>query len=291
VAPDRLRFDFSHFQGVDSETLHEVEKEVNERIIANANVMTVETSKDEAQEMGAIAFFGDKYGDDVRVVTMGDFSTEFCGGTHVPSTGQIGPLVLVSEGSVGSNIRRVEGLTGSAAYDHISQLRSNLENIGSILRAQPGKEVDAAASIADRLKVAEQRVDEFEARERTQVADRVLEGAEDIGGASLAYGRVDGIGGDGIRALAFQVRDRLGSGIGAFGSVTEGKAAVIVFVSEDLVERGISAGDLAGAGARALGGGGSKDPKLAQAGGPKTEGIDEAISLMHEAASEALASL
>jgi alanyl-tRNA synthetase len=291
VAPDRLRFDFSHFEGVNAETLHEVEKEVNERIIANADVMTVETSKDEAKEMGAIAFFGDKYGDDVRVVTMGDFSTEFCGGTHVPSTGQIGPLVLVSEGSVGSNIRRVEGLTGSAAYDHISQLRSNLENIGTILRSQPGKEVDAALSITDKLKMAEQRIDEFEARERTQVADRMVDAAEDIGGKRLAYGRVDGIGGDGLRALAFQVRDRLGSGIGAFGSVTDGKAAIIVFVSEDLVDRGISAGDLAASGARSLGGGGSRDPKVAQAGGPNTEGIDEAVSLMHSAASEALASL
>jgi alanyl-tRNA synthetase len=289
VAPDRLRFDFSHFEGVDAETLHDVEKEINERVIANWNVNTVETSKDDAEKMGAIAFFGDKYGDDVRVVTIGDFSTEFCGGTHVPTTGQIGPLVLVNEGSVGSNIRRVEGLTGSAAYDHLSQLRSDLENVGSILRAQPGREVDAAMSIADRLKAAEQRIGEFEERERTQVADRFVNSAEAFGGASLASGRIDGIGGDGIRALAFQVRDRMGSGIGTFGSVTDGKAAVIVFVTEDLVARDVSAGLIAEAGARALGGGGSKDPKLAQAGGPNADAIDEAIELMRSAASEALA--
>jgi alanyl-tRNA synthetase len=291
VAPDRLRFDFSHFEGVDSETLHEVERQVNERIIANSNVITVETSKKDAEQMGAIAFFGDKYGDDVRVVTIGDFSTEFCGGTHVPTTGQVGPLVLVSEGSVGSNIRRVDALTGSAAYDHLTRLRSNLDDIGTILRSQPGKEVDAAMSISDRLKAAEQRIGEFEERERTQIADRLVNEAETIEGALLASGRIDGIGGDGIRALAFQVRDRLGSGIGAFGSVTEGKAAVVVFVSEDLVDRGLSAGDLAGIGATALGGGGSRDPKLAQAGGPNTERVDEAITLMHDAASEALAGL
>ena len=291
VAPDRLRFDFSHFEGVDHEHLHHIEKQVNEQIIENSDVTTVETSKDEAEKMGAIAFFGDKYGDKVRVVKIGDFSTEFCGGTHVPTTGQIGPLVLVSEGSVGSNIRRVEALTGSAAYDHLSDLRANLNNIGNILRAQPGKEVDAAISIADRLKAAEQRIGEFEERERTQVADRMVSEAESIGTATLASGRVDGIGGDGIRALAFQVRDRIGSGIGAFGSVTDGKAAVIVFVSEDLVESGISAGDLASAGARALGGGGSRDPKLAQAGGPNADGIDEAITLMRAAAHEALAEL
>lgn len=291
VAPDRLRFDFSHYEGVDHETLHHIEKEVNERVIANLSVTTVETSKEEAEKMGAIAFFGDKYGEEVRVVKMGDFSMEFCGGTHVPSTGQVGPLVVVSEGSVGSNIRRVEALTGSAAYDHLSRLRANLADIGGILRAQPGKEVDAAMSIADRLKAAEQRIGEFEERERTQAADKVVSDAEKVGPALLASARIDGIGGDGIRALAFQVRDRLGSGIGAFGSVTDGKAAVIVFVSDDLVSRGISAGEVAAAGAGALGGGGSRDPKLAQAGGPNADGIDEAISLMKTAAGEALAAL
>ena len=291
VAPDRLRFDFSHFEGVNLETLHQVEREVNERVIANMGVVTVETSKEDAEKMGAIAFFGDKYGDEVRVVKLGDFSTEFCGGTHVPSTGQIGPLVLVSEGSVGSNIRRVEALTGSAAYDHLSELRSNLDSIGSILRAQPGREVDAAKSIADRLNAAEERIGEFEERERTQVADNVLSSAEKIGTASFASTRVDGLGGDGIRALAFQVRDRLGRGIGAFGSVTDAKAAIIVFVSDDLVSEGVSAGEIANAGARALGGGGSRDPKLAQAGGPNADAIDEAISLMKTAASEALAAL
>jgi alanyl-tRNA synthetase len=291
VAPDRLRFDFSHFEGVDSETLHQVEREVNERVIANMTVTTVETSKEDAEKMGAIAFFGDKYGENVRVVKMGDFSTEFCGGTHVPSTGQIGPLVLVSEGSVGSNIRRVEALTGSAAYEHLSELRSNLENIGSILRAQPGKEVDTAMSMADRLKAAEQRIGEFEDKERSQVADGVVTDAEKIGSASLSSARIDGLGGDGLRALAFQVRDRLGSGIGAFGSVTDGKAAVIVFVSDDLVSKGVSAGEIAAAGARALGGGGSRDPKLAQAGGPNADGIDEAVSLMKIAAGQALATL
>ncbi len=291
VAPDRLRFDFSHFEGVNSERLHAVEREVNERVIANTTVTTVETSKDDAEKMGAIAFFGDKYGDDVRVVKMGDFSTEFCGGTHVPSTGQIGPLVLVTEGSVGSNIRRVEALTGSAAYDHLSSLRSNLDNIGTILRAQPGKEVDAAMSITDRLKAAEQRIGEFEDRERTQAADGVVNSAETIGSASLASARVDGLGGDGIRALAFQVRDRIGSGVGAFGSVTDGKAAIIAFVTDDLVASGVSAGEIAAAGAKALGGGGSRDPKLAQAGGPNVDSIDEAISLMKTAASEALAAL
>ncbi|MEN8040426.1 MAG: alanine--tRNA ligase [Actinomycetota bacterium] len=291
VAPDRLRFDFSHFEGVDSEVLHHIEKQVNEKVIANSTVTTVETTKEDAERMGALAFFGDKYGEEVRVVKMGDFSTEFCGGTHVPTTGQIGPLVLVSEGSVGSNIRRVEALTGSAAYDHLSDLRANLGNIGTILRAQPGKELETARSVAERLKAAEERIGEFEERERSQAAVSVVNDAETIGNASLASARIDGLGGDGIRALAFQVRDRIASGIGAFGSVTDGKAAIIVFVSDDLIAQGLSAGEIAAAGAKALGGGGSRDPKLAQAGGPNADGIDEAIVLMKAAASEALAQL
>lgn len=298
VADDRLRFDFSHFEGVGPEAFHEVERRVNERVIANSEVATVETSKDDAEKMGAIAFFGDKYGERVRVVTMGEFSTEFCGGTHVPSTGQIGPLVLVSERSVGSNIRRVEALTGSAAYEHLSALRTSLTDIGKVLRSQPGKELDAVRSVAEQLKDAEQRIGQFEERERSHLAaDVVKDGekihvrAERIGEVRFVSGRFDGLGGDGLRALALQVRDRLGSAIGAFGSVTDGKASVIVFISEDLVAEGVSAGSIAASGAKALGGGGSKDPKLSQAGGPNTDGIDEAVDLMRAAAREALASL
>lgn len=291
VADDRLRFDFSHFEGVGSEALYEVEREVNERVIANATVTTVETSKGDAEKMGAIAFFGDKYGDQVRVVRMGAFSTEFCGGTHVPSTGQIGPLVLLHERSIGSNIRRVEALTGLAAYDHLSNLRTNLADIGTALESQPGKELEAARSVSEKLAIAEQRLDEFEERGRDLAAIEIVQSAETIGSNKLVTTRNDGLGGDGLRALAFQVRDRLGSGIGVFGSVTDGKAAIIVFVTEDLVEDGVSAGTIAMSGAKAVGGGGSRDAKLSQAGGPNIDGIDEAISLMDAAARKAMAAL
>ena len=291
VAPDRLRFDFSHFEGVDTETLNYIEKITNERIIENALVTTIEATKDEASDMGALAFFGDKYGDIVRVVRTGGFSTEFCGGTHVPSTGQVGPLVLVSEGSVGSNIRRVEAFTGSNGYQHLVDLRSQLADVSSVLKTQPARVVDAAMSVTDRLKAAEQRIGEFEKRERSGAADQIVASAEPIGSHALAAGRVDEIGGDGLRALAFSVRDNVASGIGVLGSVTDGKAALIVFATQDIVDAGVSAGDIAAAGARALGGGGSKDPKLAQAGGPNADGMDEAIDLGRRAARDALAAL
>ncbi len=291
VAPDRLRFDFSHFDGVDMETLYHIEKITNERIIENAQVTTIEATKDEASKMGALAFFGDKYGDIVRVVKTGAFSTEFCGGTHVPSTGQVGPLVLVSEGSIGSNIRRVEALTGSHGYGYLSDLRSRLGDVSTILKTQPSRVVDAAMSMKERLKAAEERIAEFEERERSGAADQIASSAESIGSYALAAGRVDGIGADGLRALAFTVRDAIGSGVGVLGSVTDGKAALIVFATQDVVDAGISAGDIAGAGARALGGGGSRDPKLAQAGGPNADGMDEAIDIGRTRAREALAAL
>ena len=289
VAPDRLRFDFSHHSAVDREALMHIEGTVNERVIENAAVTTVETTKREAEQMGALAFFGDKYGERVRVVKTGEYSTEFCGGTHVPTTGQVGPLVLVSEASVGSNIRRVEALTGSAAYRHLSDLRDRLHTVGGALRAQPGREVDAALSITDRLRMAEERIAGFEERDRAGAAERLAGAAETFGDATVTAGRIDDLGADGARSLAFQVRDRTSSGVGIVGSVTDGKAALVVFATSDLVEAGVDAGDIAAAGAAALGGGGSRDPKFAQAGGPKADQMDEAVALARAAAVEAVA--
>jgi alanyl-tRNA synthetase len=291
VAPDRLRFDFSHFESVPTEELRHIEKVVNERIIANEAVTTIETSKDEAQKMGALAFFGDKYGSTVRVVRTGGFSTEFCGGTHVPSTGQVGPLVLVSEGSVGSNIRRVEALTGAAAYQHLSDLRATLQNVAGVLKTQPDRVVDAAQNLASKLKDTETRLGEFEERDRANVASTLVKAAEGIGNSSMVGGRVDDIGGDGLRSLAFQVRDKIGSGIGVFGSLTDGKAALVVVVSDDLVLQDVSAGAIASIGASVLGGGASRDANLAQAGGPNAGELDEAIQQAVAAARTALTSL
>jgi alanyl-tRNA synthetase len=288
VAPDRLRFDFSHHSAVGREDLLHIERVVNERVVENAMVTTVETSKAEAEAMGALAFFGDKYGERVRVVRTGDYSTEFCGGTHVRTTGQVGPLVLVSEGSVGSNIRRVEALTGSAGYAHLAQLRDRLHEVGSALRAQPGREVDAALSLTERLRLAEQRLEDFAGRERAGAAESIISSAEIVAGSTLASGRFDELGSDGIRSLAFQVRDRIDSGIGVIGSVTDGKAALIVFVTDDLVTRGVSAGDIASAGARALGGGAGRDAKLAQAGGPNAGAIADAIESARQQATSAI---
>ncbi len=291
VEPERLRFDFSHFTSVAAEELRAVEKLVNERIIQNDTVTTIETTKDEAESMGALAFFGDKYGDQVRVVKTGDYSTEFCGGTHVRSTGQVGPLILLTEGSVAANTRRVEAVTGVAAYDHLLDLRKQIADAESELRAQPGQLVSGARSAAGRLRDQEARIEEFESQARGGLADQILSGAETHGSYKLIAAAAPGLPAGDLRSLAFQVRDKLGAGIGVVGSAVNGKGAIVAFVSPDLVEAGISAGEIAAAGAKILGGGGSRDSDLAQAGGPNGAEIDAAVAAATAAAQEALAAL
>ncbi len=289
MSDGRLRFDFSHYQGMAPEQLREVELAANQRVIENSAVTTIETSKVDAEKMGAIAFFGDKYGEEVRVVRAGDYSTEFCGGTHVPTTGQIGPLILVSEGSVAANTRRIDALTGTAGYEYLATLRSDLERTASALGTQPGRVVEAAQSLTLHLKEQEERIEEFEQQSRSVAAKELLGQAEEHNGRNMLIARQEGLAGDALRALAFQIRDRLGSGIGVLGSATDGKGALIAFVSDDLVAEGISAGDVIGEAAKLLGGGGSRDPRLAQAGGPNGDRLDDALEVARTAARSAVA--
>jgi alanyl-tRNA synthetase len=241
--------------------------------------------------MGALAFFGDKYGDQVRVVQTGDYSTEFCGGTHVPTTGQIGPLIVVSEGSVAANTRRIDAVTGTAGYEYLSTLRSDLERTESALGAQPGRVVEAAQALVLRSKEQEERIEQFEQQSRSEAARTLIAGAEEHEGHNVLVARQEGLTGDALRALAFQIRDRLGSGVGVLGSTSGGKGALIAFVSDDLVGDGISAGELIGPAARILGGGGSRDAHLSQAGGPNGDRIDDALETALTAAREAVVGL
>jgi alanyl-tRNA synthetase len=288
VAENRLRFDFSHFKSVEPDELMGVERAVNERVVENSRVTTVETSKDDAEKMGALAFFGDKYGDRVRVVKAGNYSTEFCGGTHVPSTGQIGPLVLVSEGSVAANTRRVEALTGIAGYEHLLSIREQLRDTASLLRAQESGVLDATRALTIRLKEQEERIASFEEKARGETAEKVLDDAESHNGHKLIVVTQNGMSPDELRSLAFQLRDRIGSGIGVLGSNFEGKAALLTFATSDLVEAGVSAGAITAVAAKVVGGGGSRDPELSQAGGPRGDEVEAALEVARDAARAAL---
>ena len=289
VQNGRLRFDFSHFGGLEEDEFAEVERIANERVIANAGVRAFETSKDEAQSLGALAFFGDKYGEVVRVVEIGDYSKELCGGTHTPSAGQVGPLVVMGESSIGSNLRRIEAFSGDHAYEYLAGLRRRLTDTGRLLRAQPDEVPGRVEALLERAKELEEKLSAIGQRSRAEEAVEIAESAEQLGEAHWAVAGAGEIPPDQLRALALQVRERLGRSIVVLGSTNAGKGALLGAVSADLVTAGISAAEIILPAARILGGGGSRDPELAQAGGPNGDKLEEALDVAREAVARALA--
>jgi alanyl-tRNA synthetase len=288
VEAGRLRFDFSHFAALSDEEQVEVERIANRRLIENGQVTTQITSQEQAKEMGALAFFGDKYGSTVRVVKVGDFSAELCGGTHTHTAAEVGPLVVMGESSIGSNIRRIEALTGETAYEHLLDIRSTLDSAGSLLRA-PARDVpQRVQALIDRVERLEDELDAVRAQRRSGLAQELAEGADEIGGHRLVVGMVGELPPDQLRQLALGVRDRIGRGVVILGSTSEGKGALVAAVSPELVQAGVAAGELLAEPARHLGGGGSRDPELSQAGGPKGEGVAAAVDLAREQAARAL---
>ncbi len=292
VEPGRLRFDFSHFSQVPREELAIIEGEVNERLVENGRVSTIETTKDTAEEMGAIAFFGDKYGEVVRVVQVGDFSTEFCGGTHTSTAGQVGPLVLVSESSIGSNLRRVEALTGMSAYRHLVEVRQALADTGGLLKTSPADVPGRVEALLERVSGLEAQLDAIHRQRRSSLADDLAGNAGKVGEFRLVIDNAGELGGNELRQLGLGVRDKLGApGLLVLGATADGKGSLICVVSRELVEQGISAGEIIAPAARVLGGGGSRDPELAQAGGPEGDRLGEALDIARDAAVRALESL
>ncbi len=283
VESGRLRFDFSHFSATSETELREIEALANSRLIDNDEVSTTVTSQDEAKQMGALAFFGDKYGETVRVVKVGDFSVEFCGGTHTSTAGEVGPLIVTSEASIGSNIRRVDALTGTAAYDHLADLRESLDAVGGMLRA-PAREIpERVRGLMNRIESLEDQIESLRAERRGELGEELAASAEDIGGVKLVVAYVDDMAQDQLRQLALGVRDRVGNGAVFLGASPSGKGALIGAVSKGLTDK-IQAGSVVAEGARVMGGGGSRDPELAQAGGPDGSKAEAAVEAIREEA-------
>ncbi|MBT8215770.1 MAG: alanine--tRNA ligase [Acidimicrobiia bacterium] len=277
VEAGRLRFDFSHHAAPDPEELSAVERLANDHVIENARVTAFETSKQEAEKMGALAFFGDKYGETVRVVEAGDFSRELCGGTHTSTTGQVGPLILVSEGSIGSNMRRVEALTGAAAYQHIVDLRTELEGAAAALNTGVGNVGPALTALLGRAREQEERLGAFEDRYRAEAAEGLTRDTERVDGRAIVVASVPGASAEDLRLLAFQAREKVKPGVVVLGTERDGKAQLIAVVSPDLVEQGVSARSVITGPAQVVGGGGGGDDEVAQAGGPHGAQLTEAL--------------
>jgi alanyl-tRNA synthetase len=292
VEPGRLRFDFSHFAQVAPEELAEVESRANQKLIDNGAVKTTVTTKEKAEEMGALAFFGDKYGDTVRVVQVGDFSVEFCGGTHTHTSAQVGPLLVTSEASIGSNLRRVEALTGMAAYQHLVDVRSGLDRAGRLLKTS-GSDVPARVeALLGRVEGLESELEAIRGQRRGELAAELAGQAIEIGDASLLVGSAPGLDGNGLRQLALGIRDRLGpASVVVVGSDLSGKGSLVGLVTKSLVEAGVSASEIISDAAKELGGGASRDPELAQAGGPNGDRLGDALARARDTAERVLRSL
>ena len=287
VSPDRLRFDFSHYEGVPQEVLARVEAQANEEVFTNGAVRVYETTKEHAESIGAIAFFGDKYGEIVRVVEAGDRSVELCGGTHVNALGMIGPIKVLGESSIGANVRRIEALTATATLTHIGTEEARLRRAAELLRVAPHEVPESIERLQGKVKELQDELDAARARQAAGEAKSLA--AQAKGGVLVA--RRDGSTPDDLRRLALVVRDEMGSGIAALiGASPDGtKAGLAVAVSSDLQAKGVSAAEVAGDAARTLGGGTARNPELVTGGGPKVENIEAALGQVLNKATEAIA--
>jgi alanyl-tRNA synthetase len=290
VAPDRLRFDFSHPKALTAEEVAAIEAEVNAEIRANESVVTRLMTPDEAVASGALALFGEKYGDEVRVLSMGQsggerhYSVELCGGTHVAATGDIALFKIISESAVSSGVRRIEALTGEAARQWLNHRDETLREAASALKASPD-EVPArvAALVEERRRLERELADAKKALAMGGGGKTEAAGPEQVGGHPFLGQVVDGLDPKGLRGEVDGMKQRLGSGIAALVAVNEGRASVAVGVTDDLSGQ-VSAVDLVKAAVAALGGqGGGGRPDMAQGGGPDGSKANEALQAVREA--------
>jgi alanyl-tRNA synthetase len=276
VAPDRLRFDYSHAKAMTDDERVEVERLVNLKIRKNIESRTDIMELEEAQRIGATGLFGEKYGEHVRVVRIGDESIELCGGTHVRRTGDIGVCLMVSEASIAQGVRRIEAVTGQGALEHVQRLGKMADDAGGLLHAGGHAEIpDRIGRLQADLKQSEKTIADLR-RQLVTGGAGAGESVVEVDGVKLLAKRVAVTDSRTLREAADALRARLGSGVVVLGAEAEGKATVLVAVTKDLEGR-VHAGKLAGQLARHVDGRGGGRPDLAQAGGPKTAGLDEAL--------------
>jgi alanyl-tRNA synthetase len=278
VQADRVRFDFTHFSPVTPEELAEVERRVNREIRRNARVVTRILDKEEAVSEGAMALFGEKYGDKVRVVTMGDFSKELCGGTHVAATGDIGVFKVQSESGIAAGVRRIEAVAGEPAFAWIQQVFAGQARLGGMLSASDIEETcDRVAALQASLKAAEKKAAELSKELASSDLDSVLKNAVEVNGVKVVSAEIPLEDAKILREVGDKVRNQLNSGVAVIGGVVSGKAALLAIVSKDLTGR-IKAGELISRVAALVGGRGGGRPDMAQAGGPMADKVGEAVA-------------
>nr|WP_275061321.1 alanine--tRNA ligase [Diplocloster modestus] len=277
VNGDRLRFDFTHFSALTPEELSKVEEIVNEKIAENLSVQTQIMTLDEAKKTGAMALFGEKYGDNVRVVRMGDFSTELCGGTHVTSTGTISAFKILSETGIAAGVRRIEALTASGVFRYYDELEENLAEAAKIVKTTPASLTVKLNHLMAEMKALQSENESLKAKLAQDSLGDVMDQVQQISGVKLLAVKVDDVDMNGLRDLGDQLKNKLGEGVIVLASAKEGKVNLVAMATDTALSRGAHAGNLIKGIAALVGGGGGGRPNMAQAGGKNPAGIEAAI--------------
>ncbi|MCT4565382.1 MAG: alanine--tRNA ligase [Maledivibacter sp.] len=282
VTPEKLRFDFTHFEAVSREDLIKVEERVNEQIFEALDVDIKNTSIDEAKKIGAMALFGEKYGETVRVVSVGDFSIELCGGTHVLNSSEIGMFKILSEAGVAAGVRRIEAITGKEIYKYISYLDNRLKGISGILKANINDIEGKIETLNNDMKKLQKENESLKNKLASGSMDDILETSKEINGINVVASKIPNLDMDSLRNLGDKLKDELNSCLIVLASDKDGKVNLVAMASEDSVKRGVHAGKIIKEVAKITGGGGGGRPNMAQAGGRDASKIDDALSKVEE---------
>ncbi len=274
---DRLRFDFSHFSAMTQEELDEVERRVNEKIAQNIPVTTAVMPIDEARKSGAMALFGEKYGDTVRVVSIGDYSRELCGGTHIGNTGAIGAFKILSESGVAAGVRRIEALTGQGVFDHYRDVERKLEAAAQILKVPVSGVEERIRHLLAEVKALQSENESLKSRAARDAMGDVMDQVAQVKGVKYLAVSVKGVDMNGLRELGDQLKEKLGEGVVVLASEAEGRVNLIAMATDGAMAAGAHAGNLIKGIAKLVGGGGGGRPGMAQAGGKDPAGIPEAL--------------
>ena len=278
VDPDKLRFDFTHFSPMTPEEIAKVEEIVNREIQNGLDVVTNEMTLDEAKKTGAMALFGEKYGDTVRVVQMGDFSSELCGGTHVKNTSNISAFKIVSESGVAAGVRRIEALTGAGLIAHFNQVEETLKEAAALLKVSPADVVKRITALQEEVKTLSKENDKLKAKIAKAAAGDVTSEAEDVNGIKVLVKALSGVDMNGMRDLGDEAKQKLGEAVILYATENDGKVNLMATATEGAIKKGAHAGNLIKEIASLVGGGGGGRPNMAQAGGKNPAGIPDALA-------------
>lgn len=277
VSADRLRFDFTHFAAMTADEIKEVERLVNDAIFASYDVHTDEMSIDEARNRGAMALFGEKYGEVVRVVDMGGYSIELCGGAHLKNTAQVGSFKILSENGVAAGVRRIEAVTGKEALKHYQAQEDEIKEICRLVKSTPDKLLSRLEQLLAEQKETAKELEKLKAKMAGGAADEMLSGKVEIGGVAVLAAEVKDMDGNALRTLGDQLKQKLGSGVVVLASGKDGKVNLMAMATDDVVKKGVHAGNIIKAAAAVCGGGGGGRPNMAQAGGKDASKIADAL--------------